>query len=431
MGGCSCVRARGRRWAPGSRVEAAHGSPTQRRAQEIRNPAKLQIVTESWNRVVAVPYIVYIPEKDRLLMLIGCDFPHQAMVTSSDDHGVTWSEPAYVHVDAQGKSDAGLCTGLSYLTNGKVMATMGATRWFSNDFGKTWTGAPVNGKFLNEWDPQLVEKDPATGKVVRVVEAGYVGDTDAGQQGYIRCSANEGRTWTEAVLVPQWRQVSEVASSRASNGDLIGACRTDISPKTIAKLGNQLIDHYEGLGVTISKDNGDTWSEVQKLYDWGRHHPSLLVMPNHDVVMTYVVRKGYVNSDDGFPQFGIEAVVSHDNGQTWDLDHRYLLHTWVGNRKTEPQENGPGPQGWWASSQATSTVLLPDGSMLTAFGTGYRSQLGSHGESTPRDVGLVLWRLGDQPLKDDRTIRDAPFDSDLRNVVDPATGRPGVPTGLK
>lgn len=39
----------------------------------VRMPAKLQIVTENWNRVVAVPYIVYMPEKDRLLMLVSCD----------------------------------------------------------------------------------------------------------------------------------------------------------------------------------------------------------------------------------------------------------------------------------------------------------------------------------------------------------------------
>jgi hypothetical protein len=38
-----------------------------------RVPAKLKIVTESWNRVVAVPYIVYMPENDRLLMLVSCD----------------------------------------------------------------------------------------------------------------------------------------------------------------------------------------------------------------------------------------------------------------------------------------------------------------------------------------------------------------------
>jgi len=58
------------------------------------------------------------------------------------------------------------------------------------------------------------------------------------------------------------------------------------------------------------------------LYEYGRHHPSLVLMPDGDIVMTYVVRKGgYVDSKDGFPQFGVEAIVSHDHGRTWDLDH--------------------------------------------------------------------------------------------------------------
>jgi hypothetical protein len=42
--------------------------------QEICVPAKLQIVTEQWNRVAAVPYLVYMPEKDRLLMLVNRDY---------------------------------------------------------------------------------------------------------------------------------------------------------------------------------------------------------------------------------------------------------------------------------------------------------------------------------------------------------------------
>jgi hypothetical protein len=379
-------------------------------AAEIPIPAKLQIVTEPWNRVVAVPYLVYMPEKDRLLMLIGCDYPHQAMVLSSDDRGATWTEPKYLHVDGQGKSDAGLCTGLTYLGGGKVTATMGDTRWLSQDFGNAWSSAPIHGMPLNGWDPQLVERDAATGKVARIVEAGYTGGTGSGQQGYIRFSADEGATWSEARKVPQWQGVSEVAFVYARNGDLIGACRTDISAKTMAKFGKELIDHYEGLGISISKDRGNTWSDVTTLYDWGRHHPSLLLMPNGDVVMTYVVRKGYVDTAGGFPQFGIEALVSRDNGQTWDLDHRYLLHTWAGKRK--------GETAWWPSSQATSSVLLPDGAILPAFGTGYRSETGA--ECRPRDVGLVLWRPGEALLNADRTLRDAPFDSDLRNVADPA-----------
>ena len=143
--------------------------------------------------------------------------------------------------------------------------------------------------------------------------------------------------------------------------------------------------------------------------------------------MTYVVRKGYIDSPDGFPQFGIEAVVSHDQGQTWDLDHRYLLNTWVGNRKGSNQ-NQPGPQAWWAISQATSTVLLPNGAILTAFGTGYRSQPNAQGMSAPRDVGLIQWRLNEKPVTQDRRIRDAAPDSDLRNWFDPLTGAPVMQT---
>lgn len=35
---------------------------------QLRLPAQFQIVAENWNRVVVVPYIIYMPEKDRLLM---------------------------------------------------------------------------------------------------------------------------------------------------------------------------------------------------------------------------------------------------------------------------------------------------------------------------------------------------------------------------
>ena len=104
--------------------------------------------------------------------------------------------------------------------------------------------------------------------------------------------------------------------------------------------------------------------------------------------------------------------MSADNGRTWDLDHRYILHAWRGNRL--------GENKWWASCQATSTVLLPDGSLLTAFGTGYRSEPdASGGNPSPRDAGLLRWTLSDAPLDDTRAVRGAPVDSDGRNVVDP------------
>lgn len=392
-------------------------------AQEIRIPAKLQIVTEPWNRVVAVPYLAYMAEKDRLLMLIGCDYPHRAMLIFSGDRGTTWSEPRFLHLDGRKTPDAGLSTGLTYLGNGKLMASEGAKHWRSDDFGDTWTSGPnppaSNRAAWYEWDPLLVDKDLKTGAVARLMS--FCSDNlqpDGHFQGYVRFSSNEGQTWTHEIKVPEMAAVNEAALIRAANGDIVAACRTD-NPE---RFKNE-IDHYGGLGVAISKDNGSTWSKPDMLYEWGRHHASMVLLPKGDLVMTYVVRKGYVDTPDGFPQFGIEAVVSHDNGQTWDLDHRYILHAWAGNRKGL-SENRPGPQAWWASCQATSSVLLPNGFILTAFGTGYRSQPGPNNQPAPRDVGLILWRLGDRPLDDDRTLRNAPFDSTLRNVVNPATGSP-------
>ncbi|MCX6843547.1 MAG: hypothetical protein NTX53_14835, partial [candidate division WOR-3 bacterium] len=84
-----------------------------------------------------------------------------------------------------------------------------------------------------------------------------------------------------------------------------------------------------------------------------------------DIVMTYIVRRGYPDSADGLPQFGIEAVVSHDNGKTWDMDHRYILHVYKG---AVPAKEYMAFQG---SPSNASTAVLPDGTLLTAFNMEY------------------------------------------------------------
>lgn len=389
----------------------------------VEIPSQFQIVTESWNRVVAVPYIVYMPEKDRLLMLVGCDYPHHAMTLTSDDRGATWTEPQPIHLDNEGKTIPGLGVSLTYLGAGKVLLITDGL-WFSTDYGATWGGpdgapeplaiAPTpDGKTWNQWDPFLVVKDEVE-KGMRLVQTGYGMNhewygSDKGpgySTGYLRFSMDEGRTWGDAIAPPQWTGVSEVALLRAKNGAYIAACRTDIP----ARFEPATLDHYEGLAVSVSEDEGKTWSDLNRLYDYGRHHPCMTLMPDGTIVMTYVVRKGYVDSTDGWPQFGIEAIVSRDNGRSWDLDHKYILHAWKGNRT--------GPEYWWASSQATSSVLLPDGTILTAFGTGYRSQPAEGGPS-PRDAGLVHWRLNSEPVNEVCQISDAAYDSELRNVFDP------------
>lgn len=352
--------------------------------------ARLQIVTESErDRIVAVPYLVYMPEKDRLAMLVSCDTPHRPFLLFSDDHGSTWTAPKLAGLDARS-----LGLGLAYLGHGRLMFTTATRKHFSDDYGQTWDRSRPKPDFTddiraNEWDPPLVDRDPKTGETIRIVSTAYiVGHHIEPDQAVLRTSSDLGENWSLNLVVPQWRGYNEVAFTRAANGDIVAALRTKLGVEHIGKVN--IVpenDHYEGLGFSISKDNGQTWSEVELLYTFGRHHPSMVRLPNDHIVMTYVCRRGYPNDVGGYKQFGIEAIVSRDHGRTWDMEHRYILHKWSANRK--------GRDAWWASSQATSTVLLPDGSLLTAFGTGYRSQPGKQvaSQSAPRDVGLVNWRV--------------------------------------
>jgi hypothetical protein len=380
--------------------------------------AEHQVVTESWNRVTAVPSIVYMPERDRLLLLLSCDYPHQAMVLNSSDHGATWSSPRYVHPGPTGTGDTGMGYGITYLGGGEVIL-MAGQRWFSEDYGATWEESQAipplpDGSTWNGWEPIFVDRGIG-GQVSRLIETGYgmnhenyhAANGPGYSTGHLRESLDHGRTWGAPLQVPEWTGFSEVHLVRAGNGDLVAACRTDIP----LRFNGQTLDHYEGLAVSRSADNGKTWSTPHGLYDHGRHHPSMVLLPNGDLVMTYVVRMGYTAAGDGLPRFGIEAVISQDHGLTWDLDHKYVLDAWIGNRT--------GDNAWWASSQATSTVLLPDGSLLTAYGTGYRSEPNAQNLPAPRDVAMVRWNLSDQPLNSTRAVRDAAIVSDTRNVFDP------------
>ena len=378
-------------------------------------PAELYFMGGEWEyNNSQMPYLVYMPERKRLILAASVDKPAvKATAVFSDDFGKTWTKPKWMHTDAAGNPDLGAATQLTYLGNGKLIC--GENRyWSSTDYGQTWSEyAPVpigsDGKAMYQWDPMLVDKDSQTGKVTRLVETRYkqngtFGTPEYFSQGCVRFSTDEGKTWSKEIDVPQWKGTNEIMLCRARNGDLVAACRTDL-PKQY-KVGYD--DQYSGLATSISKDNGYTWSELNHLYDWGRHQPHMIVMPNGDIVMTYVVRNGYVSDKKGLRRFGIEAVLSRDNGRTWDLDHKYILASNTSIMKGD-REN-------WGSPQSTSNVLLPDGSLLTVFGTGVRNMPAQ--KLWKMDVVLVKWQPGSEPVNSEDTLRKAPFQSDLRNKFD-------------
>ena len=123
-------------------------------------PAQMQWISQPWNGENAqMPYLVYLPEKDRMLMLVQCGQPiHSALVTSAD-HGKTWSARHWLSVDTNGQPN-GVGFGLTYLGGGKLVAFPEdlKTLCTSADYGQTWksTAASEPGSEKYAWDPLLV-----------------------------------------------------------------------------------------------------------------------------------------------------------------------------------------------------------------------------------------------------------------------------------
>ena len=369
----------------------------------IASEAQIRVISEPWDMgAVYYPYMVYVPEKDRLLMLVNWGQDIKSGLSLSDDGGMTWTRPQPL--------GEGMGIDLTYIGGGSVVYRRAGRYWFSRDCGQTWNDHVTvpdcdTGEEFVEDSPFLVDGKAITGKV-RLWATGKSTRVAC----LLRHSDDGGFTWSACRHIPEWGQTGEIVLHRADNGTLVAACRLTL-PQFRGK-----IDHHSGLGVSISRDNGETWSDLNILYAWGRHMSSMVTLDTGHIVLTYVVRMGYVDTPEGYPQFGVEAITSSDNGLTWDLDHKYMLAVWRGNRK--------GRDGWQAGPQRTATVLLPEGLLVTAFGTGYRTR-GKQNKRThsPQDIGLVHWRFNTGTLSPDTTITAACCDSDARNIFDPHVSR--------
>ncbi len=380
-------------------------------AGAIPSDAEIYWVSRDWVENAQMPYLAWMPEQSKLFMLFESGYPIKAAMMTSTDGGVSWSAPSLL------PASSSYALGLVNLGGGQLLAT-GPTSSHnisrSTDYGVTWTGntpSPVPSPEIYLWDPPVVT-GPAGGGMYNMASAGhgYTGEPWGSSaapysQGYIRFSTDSGATWGNAISVPQWLGINEVTMIKAANGNLIAAGRTDYP----ARFAESQVDQFSGLVVSISTDNGATWSAVNHLYEWGRHHPCMVLMPNGDIVMTYVVRMGYTPDEKGFPRYGVEAVISKDDGVTWDLDHRIILATWSGNVK--------GDKLWYGGVQSTSTVVLPDGTLVTAFGTGFENAP----ETTlcQMDVALVRWKIPTNTLNSDTYFTDLPYNADARNIINP------------
>ena len=229
--------------------------------------------------------------------------------TFSRDGGLTWSFPESVYAS----SAVHLCEpGCVRSPDGKQLAVLlreNARRRnshviFSNDEGKTWTGP-------------------------REVPLALTGDRHTGKYG------PDGRLFISF----RCRSPRHRAEGRPFEGDWVAWVG---SWEDIAK-------GRDGQYSVRLKDN-------TKGYDTS--YPGVELLPDGTLVMTYGQRLDLVEGCLVSYRWGCGALLSHDNGLTWDLAHETLINSF---------DHGDGsPMGY--SVGHTYSTLLDDGAVLTCYG---------------------------------------------------------------
>ena len=259
--------------------------------------------------------------------------PERPIKMFSYDDGRSWRDPVVdtAHGPLRGQ--------LVPLGGQELMLYGGSTIHFSQDGGKTWDetiempSTEGNARWHNKGSI-LVEGDTITA----------IGFQSGGSGSSLCRSYDRGRTWEKPIAVPQWIGCSEGAIVRAKDGALVAALRLGYQAEGLPNPN----DHWRGIPTYRSTDNGNTWSQTQILNKYGHVHSELLLLNNGDILLTYAARIGEL---DGQTYHGIEAMLSHDNGKSWDWQNRFILFRCLSND----------------SMHSPISAQLSDGRILTVF----------------------------------------------------------------
>ena len=270
-------------------------------------------------------------------------------VMRSDDEARSWSRPRIIHWGLERPEPISLGDQKLVLIPRDDAGFIS----FSEDGGQNW-GEQIpfprlpdgsNRQTYRHGTP-LVEGQTITGVF-------YVqGESREGWSAYslLRRSRDGGRTWGDDLWLPPEWLTSEGAITRARDGALVVALRTAQAPGLPS-----YSDHWRRITTARSTDEGKTWTDHQVHFRYGKAHSRLLTLSSGDILLTYAARMGELDRE---MYHGIEAVLSRDNGKTWDWDHRFILFRWA------MHESMHSPQ----------SVELADGRILTLFGYHYDAQ---------------------------------------------------------
>ncbi len=293
-----------------------------------------------------------------------CPYGRTQLVRSRDE-GKTWLEPETINNTPLDDRDAGiivLASGtilISWFTaptweqlekRRKRESSMTVDSWkrhcdkISDEVRKRWLGQWTRRSTDNgiTWEPEVDSIASAPHGPIELADGRllYVGtDVVKGKKTLTSVeSRNSGKSWNRIGTIPVPSEdvenltyyephVVELSTRRI-------LCLWRYHPKTPPK-----DDSY--MRQTESDDGGRTWSVTHPTPMWG-YPPHLIELDSGDLLASYGRRR---------PPFGQRACLSHNGGNTWDIENEIILR----------DDASSGDLGY------PSTVELNPGEMLTVY----------------------------------------------------------------
>ncbi len=285
--------------------------------------------------------------------IAGIDgYAERAVFWRSEDGGRTWG-PREERLDIQGRE-----FGLTVLHEGTLLMTC---HWLAQDIfnpskhthskifrstddGRTWTetqigpvGFPDQAQTAADWMAFEIPDRLHPGRLLTCVGVSVQQGGDAAPDVLrIWRSSDSGKTWDKSLHpdTAGWIDVdgffSQTVTFRTSSGRLLHPVRVDRTgphwhiPGTPQVLRQERGDQGDRMMLWESDDDGRTWRKHREHGNFGSYgemYPRFLELNDGRLLLTFTVRS---NSTDGHAP-GLRAVVSTDDGQTWNIDQDRIV----------------------------------------------------------------------------------------------------------
>ncbi len=281
------------------------------------------------------------------------------VITRSADKGESWSSPQVMPgYDFSGTE----CAGLTVLRNGTVLINQWRFQWYPLALARglaDQTGLDYPARFMRGW---LTSPEHDAARYAGGAPEDMAPWVRGGGETFAHVSSDNGASFSASALiatapfsggygmrgaaqladgtiilplsdVPNYRQVFTVRSSdggRSWSGPTLiaaGPGHAFEEPAILRAASGKLLvvmrdNETRHLHQTDSSDDGATWSAPRRLPIEG-YPAHLLALDDGRLLMTYGWRQ---------PDFGIRAVISSDQGESWDIAQTIRIRGGLPNR---------------------------------------------------------------------------------------------------